>query len=85
MNNRGLYRTSQDEEDKPVHDQDRPKDRDIEDIEPAADERNDDGASCLVPEFELGKATDKWPELLVLLGGETTGGSILHLIVKDIV
>ncbi|KAJ8125008.1 hypothetical protein O1611_g8632 [Lasiodiplodia mahajangana] len=62
--NRELYRTSQDEEDEPVHDQDGPEDRDVEDIEPTARERDGDSASSLVPELELWQATDEGPEFL---------------------
>lgn len=63
-------RTSQDKQDNPVHDQDGPEDRDIEDGEPTAHEANGDGASSGVPELELGQAADERAELLVFLGRE---------------
>lgn len=80
-----MYHTSQDEENEPVHDQHRPEDRDVEDIEPAAGERDGDSASSLIPELELGQPADEWSKLLVLLGGETASGPILHLIIENIV
>lgn len=64
----------QDEEDDPVDHQDGPKDRDIENGEPRADEADGDGPGSGVPELELGEATDEGAELVVLLGGKAGGG-----------
>lgn len=80
-----MYHTGQDKEDEPVHDKDGPEDGDVEDVEPAADERNDDGSSCLVPELELGEAADEWPEFFVLLGRQTARGPVFHFIVENVV
>lgn len=63
-------RTSQDKQDDPVHDQDGPEDRDVEDREPTAHKANGDGASGRVPELKLGQAADERAELLVPLGRE---------------
>lgn len=71
--------TGQDKENDPVHDQDGPEDGDVEDLEPAAQEGDNDGAGGGVPELELGKAADEGAELLVLLGGETSGATIFHV------
>lgn len=71
---KGTELTRQDEEDDPVDHQDGPKDRDIENGEPRADEADGDGPGSGVPELELGKATDEGAELVVLLGGKAGGG-----------
>lgn len=54
----------------PVHHQHRPEDGQVEDLAPAARERNADGAGSGVPEFEFGKAAHERLELLVALGGQ---------------
>lgn len=45
--------TGEHEEDDPVHDQNGPKDWDVEDLKPAAYKRDSDSTGCLVPELEL--------------------------------
>jgi hypothetical protein len=74
-----IKRTGQDKEDDPVHDEDRPEDGDVEDLEPAAHEADSDSPGRGVPELELGKAADEGAELLVLLGGKTSSASIFHI------
>lgn len=73
-----LLAHGQDEEDHPVHDEDGPKDRDVEDLEPCAEKGYGDGASGPVPELELGQSTDKGSELLVALGREGAH-AVLHV------
>ena len=60
-------------QDQPVHHQHRPEDRQVENLAPAASERNADGAGSGVPELELGEAAHEGLELLVALGGERRG------------
>lgn len=59
--------TRQEEEDQPVHHQHRPKNGNVEEGEPCADEGDSDGAGGRVPELEFGKPSDEWAELVVLL------------------
>lgn len=73
--------TGQNEEDDPVHDQDRPEDWDVEELEPTAEEGDDNGPGRPVPELELREAADEGLELLILLCGQSAYGTILHLIV----
>src|SRR5690242_1941013 len=73
--------TGQAEEDQPVYNKDRPEDRQVEDLEPAAEESNSDGLGRRVPELELWETAHKRPEFLVLLGGEATRVSILHTLI----
>jgi hypothetical protein len=75
----GKQLTGKNKEDDPVHNQDRPEDRDVEDLEPTADEADGDGAGGGMPELELGKTADEGSELLVLFRGQATGRSILHI------
>lgn len=77
--------TGQNEKNDPVHDQNRPEDGDVEDLEPTADEGDENGTGCPVPELELGKASDEGLELLVLLGREGAHGAVFHLIVDRFV
>lgn len=77
--------TGEDEQHKPVHQENGPENRDVEDLEPAAHEGDGDGASGRVPELELGETSDEGPELLVLLGRESANSSILHIVVERIV
>lgn len=77
--------TRKDEQHEPVHDQYRPEDRHVEDLEPAAPERNDDSAGGRVPELELGQSADEGAELLVLLGGERPDRAVLHVVVHGLV
>lgn len=77
--------TSQDKEDDPVHDQNGPEDGHVEELEPGAEKRDDDGPRGPVPELELGQAADKGLELFVLPGGEGTDGAVLHVIVGGFV
>lgn len=65
--------TRQDKQNNPINDQNRPKDGDIKDAEPSADEADGDGARGRVPELELGEAPDEGAELVVLLGGQAGG------------
>jgi hypothetical protein len=80
-----LLAHGKEEEQEPVHDQDGPEDWDVEELEPAAEKANGDGASGPVPELELGKATDEGLELLVRLGGQGADGTVLHVIVELVV
>lgn len=73
--------TGKNEEDNPVHNQHGPKDGDVEHLEPTAQKRDADGSGGPVPELELGESSDEGLELLILLGGESAHGAILHLIV----
>lgn len=77
--------TRQEEQDEPVHNQNRPEHRDVEDLEPAADEPDDDRSGRGVPELELGESSDKRPELLVLLGRQVSNCAILHLIIQSLI
>lgn len=77
--------TGENEEDDPVHDQDRPEDGDVEDLEPAAYETDQDGAGSSVPELELGQAADERPELFVLLSWQRANGAVLHLAVYRLI
>lgn len=63
--------TRQDEENKPVENQDRPEYGDVEDLEPSAEERNGNGASGPVPELELRQSTNERFELLIMSSGQT--------------
>lgn len=73
--------TSQSEQYQPVDNQNWPKHRDIEDREPGAEKTDGDGSRGRIPELELGKTSNEWPELLVLLCRQFTGGAILHVII----
>jgi hypothetical protein len=79
-----LFAHGQEEEDDPVEEQNGPENGHIEDLEPAAQERNNNSPRSPVPELELRKAADERLELLVGLGGEGAHGPILHLIIKFI-
>lgn len=81
----GKKLTREEEEHEPVHEQDGPEDRHVEDLEPAADEGNGDGPRSPVPELELGKASNKGLELVVLAGGKGAHGAILHLIIDGLI
>jgi len=65
--------TGQEEENKKVHDQNRPKDGQIEDGEETTGQAQNDGLCGRVPELELGKTADERAELLVLFRGEAAG------------
>lgn len=80
-----MQRTGEDKQHEPVHQKNRPEDRDVKDLEPAAHEGDGDGAGGRVPELELGETSDEGPELLVFLGRESTNGAILHIVVERIV
>lgn len=73
--------TGQAEEDQPVHNKNRPEDRQVEDLEPAAEEADGNSLGRRVPKLELWEAAHKGPELLVLLGGEATCVSVLHTLI----
>lgn len=77
--------TRQDKQHEPVHDQHGPEDGHVEDLEPAAQERDDDGAGGRVPELELGQAADEGAELLVALGRQRADGAVLHVVVESVV
>jgi hypothetical protein len=79
-----LVAHGQEEEHAPIHEQNRPEDWHIEDLEPAAKEADDDGACGPVPELELGEATDEGSELFILPGGKGADGAILHFIIGGI-
>ena len=51
------------QEDK-VHQQDRPKDWNIQEGEEGAEETRQHGRNCIVPEFEFGQATDEGTEFV---------------------
>jgi len=80
-----LLAHGQDKEDHPVHDEDRPEYRDIEDFEPCAEEGDGDGAGSPVPELELWQATDEGSKLLIAFGGKAADVAILHVVFKIIV
>ena len=72
----------QEHQDQPVHHQNGPEDGQVEDLAPAAEESNADGAGGRVPELELGEAAHEGLELLVALGGERRGAcghAIFHV------
>ena len=79
-----LRLTGQNEEDEPVHDQNGPKHGNVEDLEPAAQEGNSNGASSAVPELELGQSSNERPELLIPLSGQAAGTAVFHLVVKHV-
>lgn len=79
---RGL--TREEEQHDPVDQEDWPEHGDVEDLEPAAEEADADGAGGPVPELELGEASNKGPELLVLPRGEGADGAVLHFVIKRI-
>lgn len=76
-----LKLTGKNEEDNPVHDQHGPEDGHVEHLEPTAHKRDGDGSGGPVPELELGESSNEGLKLLILLGGESAHGAILHLIV----
>ena len=80
-----IERTGKHKEYNPVHDQDGPEDRHVEDLEPGAEEGDADSAGRAVPELELGQPADERAELLVLLGRQTARRPIFHLAVYRIV
>lgn len=85
MPRKGGLLTRQDEEHKPVHDQHGPEDRHVENLKPRADKRDDNGPGSGMPELELRQAADEGAELVVLLGGESADGAVLHIVVERIV
>lgn len=62
------------EENKPVHHQNRPEYRDVEDLRPAAQESNRDGSGRGMPELELRESADKRAEFVIVLRGK--GGTV---------
>lgn len=60
-------RTRQDEEDKPVHDQNGPEDGNVEEVEECAEEGDCNSPGGPVPELELGEATNEGLKLFILL------------------
>lgn len=80
---RGL--TRQEEENEPVHNQNRPENRDVEDLEPTADKSQRNDSRCRVPELELGQTANKGPKFLVRLCGQRANGAVLHLGVHGLV
>lgn len=60
-------RTGQSKENQPINDQDGPKDGHVKDLEPRADETDDERSRGRIPELELGQAPDEGSKLLVLL------------------
>jgi hypothetical protein len=76
-----LLAHGQEEEDEPVHNQDRPENWHVKDLEPTAGEADDDGSGGPVPKLELGKSADEGLELLIALGRQSAYRAILHIIV----
>lgn len=76
-----MQQTCQCEQNQPVDNQDRPKDRQIEHAEPRADEANGDSLGRRVPEFELRKSPDERSELVVLFCWETSCIAIFHALI----
>ena len=75
----------QEHQDQPVHHQNGPEDGQVEDLAPAAEESNADGASGRVPELELGETAHEGLELLIALGGERRCArrhAVLHIRVR---
>lgn len=64
--------TGQSKQDQPINDQDGPKDGDIEELEPSADEADDERSRGRIPELKLRQASNERSELLILLGGKPT-------------
>lgn len=79
VNGDGRMLTCQNEKDDPVHDEDGPENRHVEDLKPAAQKGDTNGAGGCVPEFEFGQAADEWAELLILLCRQATSTSIFHV------
>lgn len=77
--------TSQEEEDEPVHDQNGPENWHVKDLEPAAEEADDDSSGGPVPELELRKSTNEGLELLVMLGWKGAHRAVLHLVIGLVV
>lgn len=80
-----LLAHGQDEKDNPVHDENGPENRHVEDLKPCADKGDDDGTSCPVPKLELGKSADKRLELFVAFCGKSADASVFHVILEVIV
>lgn len=76
--------TGQDEENDPVKQQHRPEDRNIKDLPPAAEERDEHSPGGPIPELELWEAANEGLELLVGLGRKSSDGAVLHLVVEFI-
>nr|GFD57585.1 hypothetical protein [Tanacetum cinerariifolium] len=57
--------TGQAEEDQPVDHENGPEDRQVEDLEPTAEEADGNGLGGRVPELELWETAHERPELLV--------------------
>jgi hypothetical protein len=74
-------RTRQAKQNQPVHHQHRPEHRQVEDLEPAAEEANRNRLSRRVPELELGQPAHKRPELLVLFRRESACISVFHALI----
>jgi len=55
----------------PIHDQDRPENRQVEYSEPTAHKANHHRPRSSMPELELGQPSDEWPELLILFCRQT--------------
>jgi hypothetical protein len=63
--------TRQHEQDKPIHDQHGPKDRQIKHLKPTTHETQRDRPRCGMPELELGQSPNEGTKLLILLRGQT--------------
>lgn len=77
--------TGQEEQDEPVHNQHRPEHRNIKDLEPAADEADEDDTGGRVPELELWQPSNEGPELLVLLCRQGPSRAVLHLVIDGLI
>ena len=73
--------TGQDEQQEPVHDQNRPKYEQIERPEEAAHEPDGDGPRRRVPELELRQPPHERAELVVLLRRQPARRAVLHALV----
>lgn len=76
--------TRQDKENQPVHDQDGPENRHVEDGEPGADKGNANGSGCPVPELEFRKTSDERLEFFVSVGWEGANRAIFHLVIQSV-
>lgn len=70
--------TRQAKKNQPVHQQDGPENREVEDLKPAAEKANGNRAGRRVPELELWQPADKRPELLIFFCRQPAGVAVLH-------
>lgn len=65
----------------PVHDQDRPENGQVENLEPAAEEANGDGLCGRIPELELGEPANEGAEFLILFCRQAGGVAVFHSLI----